>query len=262
MNQLLPSSINWATTLIMLALMPFALADPAVEKAPEKSPEKKALEALKFPGVTVNVELHCVDVEASICLDKGSLEMVACTVKTKEHESLVVVHARPMHIHTALLLLGAKNGNPASRRIIDEATRQWAESPPQGDPIEVFLVVKDAEGKMIERPVSDFISRSDEGEQTGVEKTADEKKAEKFPSTFLFAGSLLLEDGDAPRKYLADSSGSVISISTFGDELLCLAGLQSQDNGALMWEINSDEIPKKDSKVILRLRPQKRVQKK
>ena len=266
MHQLLVSSITRATTLLALALMPLALADPATtqntEKAAEPSPAKKAFEALKFPGLTVNTELRCVDVDATICLDKGSLELVACTKKTKEHESLVVVDARPLHIHTALLLLGAKNGSPASRRIIDEETRQWEESPPAGDTIEVFLVVKNAEGKMIERPVSDFITRNDDPQDAAVEKSADEKKAEKFPATFLFAGSLLLDEGKTPREYLADTSGSVISISTFGDELLCLPGLQSQENGALMWEINSNEIPVKDTKVILRLRPQKNVPKK
>ncbi len=244
-----------------LSFLSSAFADPVAEPAAAKTPETKAPPKLQLPGITLNVEQHCVDVDATICLEKGALELIACTKKTKEHESMVVVDARPMHIHTALLLLGAKNGSPASRRLIDEATRQWVDIPPQGDPIGVFLVVKNAEGKMIERPIGDFISRSDEHEGGAEEKT-DDRKVEKFPSTFVFAGSLLGDEGKTPREYLADSSGSVISISTFGDELLCLSELESQDNGALMWQVNTNEIPKLDTKVILRLRPQKPTQKK
>jgi hypothetical protein len=74
---------------------------------------------------------------------------------------------------------------------------------------------------------------------------------------FLFAGSHLRDNGKGPRQYLADLSGHVISIVTFGDELLCLPGVQSHANGALMWQVDSTHLPKVGTKVTLRLRPQK-----
>lgn len=243
--------------LIALASMSWAVADPAAKAESDKNSVNNALAALKFPGLKVNAELHCVDVDATICLDEGALELVACTKDTKEHESLVVVDARPMHIHAALLLLGAKNGSPASRRVINEETHAWQDCPPHGDLIEVLLVVKNAEGKMIEHSISDFITHMDDGDPSVGAEKKEGNKAEKFPSTFLFAGSLLIEEGNTPRKYLADSSGSVISISTFGDELLCLPGMQSQENGALAWQINAKGVTKKGDKVTLRLRPKK-----
>jgi hypothetical protein len=49
--------------------------------------------------VKINPEEWCVDVEAKVCLREGLLELVACTKDTKEHESLVVVEAKPSHIH-------------------------------------------------------------------------------------------------------------------------------------------------------------------
>jgi len=67
-----------------------------------------------LPGLVVDFQNRCVDIKATICLDEGMLELIACTKETKEHESIVTITARPMHVHTALLLLGANNGKPAS----------------------------------------------------------------------------------------------------------------------------------------------------
>ena len=74
-----------------------------------------------------------------------------------EHESIVFVAARPMHVHTALLLLGVKNGNPAIRQQIGKENPRWVDLPPRGDPINVFFVVQNADQRSVERPVSDFV---------------------------------------------------------------------------------------------------------
>ena len=238
-------------------------ADPAPETpAPPTSKEESAapnqaladaVKKLQLPGVKINLEQRCVDVDATICLDEGALEFIACTKNTKEHESVIAVEARPMHIHTALLLLGAKNGNPAMRQPLDKEMTRWQDIPPSGDPIDVFIVWKNEKGETVERPISDFIKRSDESETP-----VDENKAkEKFPHTFLFAGSQLGDASETPRKYYADLSGHVISISAFGDELLCLPEVYSQENGALAWQIDSTHLPKLHSKVTLRLRVKK-----
>jgi hypothetical protein len=241
-----------------------AFAEPAASPpaSPEKTPGQPAAEApqteFKLPGLVVNTKEKSVDVEATICLDEGALEFIACTKDTKEHESIVVVAARPIHIHAALLLLGAKNGNPAMRVPINEENTMWKDVPPRGSPIDVFLVWKDAEGKMVERPISDFIKRNrDDPEPVPAAEGEGEAEEEKFPHTFLFAGSLLGDPEKTPREYLADASGHVISISTFGDEVLCLPAFYGQDNEALMWAIDPTHLPERDSKVILRLRPKK-----
>ena len=118
-----------------------------------------AKEPFKLPGLVINAEKRCVDVDATVCLEQGALELIACTKDSKEHESVVVVEALPVHIHTALLLLGARNGNPAMRRPINKEQTLWADVPPRGDPIDVFLEFKDAEGKAVERPIGDFIDK-------------------------------------------------------------------------------------------------------
>jgi hypothetical protein len=165
-----------------------------------------------------------------------------------------------MHIHTALLLLGAKPGNPAMRKTIDEEKKSWIDVPPSGGSVDVYLVLEGKEGKRVERPISEFIARSDYMPDS--QPRADENGRDdgaKFPThTFVFAGSHLRSAGPGPRQYLSDLSGNVISISTFGDELLCLPSVHSHANEALMWQVNATDLPKVGSKVILRLRPQVR----
>jgi hypothetical protein len=234
---------------------PAPAKEPAAGSARKISPElRAALEKLKLPGVKINLEEWCVDVESRVCLTEGLLELIACTKDTKEHESIIVIDAKPSHVHTALLLIGAKPGSPAQRQAIDPEMTRFRDIPPSGSPIDVFLVFKDPEGKQVELPISDFIKPADEHDGSA-EPAADDDK-EKFPThTFLFAGSILVGEGDGPRQYLCDSNGNVISISTFGDELLCLPGFHEQANAALMWQVEGTKLPALDSKITLRLRP-------
>ena len=222
---------------------------PALAGGHTNSPAAAAVSKLKFPGLAINLEERCVDVEASVCLRRGLLELVACTKGTKEHESIVVVEAKPRHIHAALLLLGAKPGSPATRQQLGDQAERWIDVPPRGGPVDVSLVLRGEGGKWAERPISDFIIRSRP-------KSADPEP--KLPTlTFLFAGSVLHGDGPGPRRYLSDDSGNVISLSTFGDELLCLPAIHSQANDALQWQVNPTHLPAIGSNVTLRLRPQR-----
>lgn len=211
-----------------------------------------ALPKLDFPGVAINLQERCVDVESSVCLDRGALELVACTKGTKEHESIVAIEARPRHIHAALLLLGAKPGSPATRMQVGDQAGRWVDIPPKGGAVDVFLVLKGKEGMIAERPISDFIAPS----RKRSDDSASADHAAGFPThTFVFAGSVLYGDGPGPRRYASDDSGNVISLSTFGDESLCLPAIHSQDNDALMWQVNATNLPAVGSKVTLRLRP-------
>lgn len=216
--------------------------------------DKDTLQNLNLPGVTINLKARAVDIVSTVALTEGSLEFVACTENTKEHEAVITVQAKPSHIHTALLLLGAKAGHPAIRKIVGEGDDQrWLDLAPKGSSLAVSLVIPDKEGKPTERPISDFVNRLD------LEGNPDNAEAKKRLKTFLFAGSHLIGKEDAPKAYLADKSGSVISLSTFGDELLCLPQIYGHENHALQWEAKSTHLPKVGTKIILRLKPMKQV---
>jgi hypothetical protein len=223
-------------------------AEPAVEKVPADLAEK--IRNI-FPHITIDMENRCVDVEAVITLTDGFLELIACIKDTKEHESLIMVEAKPRHIHAALLLIGAKAGNPAERKPLDEQGSRWIDIPPRGQPMKVTLVYTKEGGEKVERPIRDFIAPTDN--RNGLPVPEGEK--EIFPDTFLFVGSINHGEGKE-MKYLADDSGHVLSISTFGDELLSLPGILAQDNGSLSWCAKPETVPQVGTKVILRIRPQ------
>ena len=248
---------------ILLSLFPITTRadEPGVNK---QGPMKAARKPVKLPGMVVDYfEKRCIDLEGTVCLEKGLLELIACTKGSKEHESIVALSARAMHIHMGLLLLGADNGHPAMRKPVDGKKSRWVHVPPRGDPIDVFLVVANKDGKLVEKPISDFISKSSERvdevdgavivapDQAG--KLGDEQKR-RLPHTFIFAGSHLRENGPGPRQYMADLSGNVISIASFGDELLCLPFHQTRENDALMWQVKPGTLPKVGTKITLRLR--------
>ena len=247
-----------ALSFAVLCVQPLAAEEATEKTAAEKVPADLAgkIRAI-FPGITINSEERFVDVQSVVCLAKGYLEVIACTKDSREHESIVMVEAKPSHIHASLLLIGATPGSPAMRKPSDEEGTRWLDIPPSGQAVKVTLLVTDEKGVMTERPISDFLSPSDDESSLS---DAD-KAEEKFPDSFLFAGSHTHQEGET-KTYIADVNGNVISISTFGDEVLCLSGNHVQENHALAWQINTDHIPDLGTKVTLRLRPQVAPEKK
>lgn len=233
------------------------MVESAAEESPKISPQlQAAIDKLPLPGVKINPDEWSVDVDGRVCLVAGMLELIVCTKDTKEHESIIAVDAKPSHIHTALLLLGAVPGNPAMNRPLDAEMTRFMQVPPQGGLVDVYLVIKDEEGKETEHPISDFIKAGDPYDSDP--HASEEEEDNRFSThSFIFAGSVLYDPGEGPRRYVADESGHVISITTFGDELLCLPGFHDHSNDALAWQVDGTKLPGLDSKVILRLRPQK-----
>ncbi len=243
--------------------------EPAKEPAKTETVDKKEAEKLIeltqnreeliMPGMKVLVKKGYVDVDAKICLTEGLLELIACTKDSKEHESMIAIDAKAAHIHAALLLIGAEPGNPAMRKEVQtEDGPRWIDLPPRGQEIEVFLVFDNKEGKSEEHPIKKFLIKGlDEG-YDGVPIERDKNEDRAFPThTFLFVGSHVFKDGEKDPIYLADESGNVISLSTFGDELLALPGVHEHANEALAWAVDSKHLPPLNTKVILRLKPKK-----
>ncbi len=206
---------------------------------------ERAFQKLDLPHITLNASKMSVDIEAKFCLNRGPLEMVVCLEGTKEHESLLSTRATPSHIHACLLLLKAKPGSPARKaRLAPEDGGGWVDVPPSGSRVGVSVVLTDSEGQEVELPLSRFVKRN-----------VDRDSIAQLSAVFTFAGSVLSgADGDRSR-YACDASGHVISLATFGDELLCLPGIHDKSNHALLWEIDPSSTPEKGSVAMLRLRP-------
>jgi len=214
------------------------LPAPVEEEEPVSSPVPLEDDGQRFvlPGLEVDREAGHVDLAATVCLRDGLLELVACAPGSKEHESILTVAARPTHVHAALLLLGLEPGAPKAYRRADEDS-PWVEVPASGASMEVALVLAGED----ERPLRDFLEPAYDGPRS--------------MGDFLFTGSRLRERSQGPRKYLADESGHLLSLVSFGDEVLCLAGGAAHDAGTPTWRIDATHLPPLGAAVTLRLRP-------
>lgn len=214
---------------------------------------------LIMPGLKIMIKKGYIDVDAKVCLTEGMLELIACTKDSKEHEAMISVEPKAAHIHAALLLVGAQPGNPAMRKEVQtEDGPRWVDIEPRGQEIDVYLVFNNKDGQPEEHSIKKFLIKGMEENFDGVPTEPVKKEDRAFPThTFLFVGSHVFKDGESDPIYLADESGNVISLSTFGDELLALPGVHAHANEALSWAVDPTHLPPLETKVTLRLKPKK-----
>ena len=163
-----------------------------------------------------------VVIDGYIALRAGQLEMLACPVGTKEHESVVAVFAKAQVVHAGLLAIGAKSGTPVSWDPTYKA--------PTGSEIQVYALWKDADGKKHSIDTRKWVH------ELGTEKGT-------LGTNYIFAGSKMWKDPDTgEERYLAES-GDLICVSNFATATLDVPLNSSQANSGLMFAAMTDDIP-------------------
>jgi hypothetical protein len=159
-----------------------------------------------FEDIVVYPNERRVEIRSWTCLEHGYLEQVACSPGTREHESLVVIRAKPSNIHAALLMAGFESGRPG-RWEFDPETRDVTLIQPQGDKLDVWLSYE-KDGERIVESARTWIR--------------DHHEKQKFPDTpWIFGGSMFRPNPEwmgPGEHYVADITGSIIGLVTFGDE--------------------------------------------
>ena len=172
-----------------------------------------------------------VEVPGRVALDQGWLEVAVCRRGSREHESIVVVDVEPSVVHAALLLAGFEPGSPA----VWNRRSGWTEA--TGDPIAILLQVVER-GRRRDVPLASAI-RDERGDRS---------------PTWVFAGSRFDRSTDgapADGRYVADVSGTVVGLSTFGDEVVAGREIRSPDStiDPVIWSIRRGILPPVDSEV-------------
>ncbi len=181
-------------------------------------------------GVRIDWPTLTVEVDAEVALRDGPLELFACSPQTKEHESILVVPARPLHIFQAMGLIGLNPGRPVT---FDEKQDRWLE--PTGDPLELRIRYNDGRGVHIE-PSQRWV------------KLPKSSASDPAPVlNWVLAGSRTLPDG----RYLADLDGTIACLVDFESALITLGSRHSADNEELWLVANTNEIPPRGTKVTL-----------
>lgn len=228
---------------------------PPAEASQGKSADPRVVKP--FEGITVILDEASgsrVEVAARVCLDEGFLEQVACAPRSREHESLVVVTpARPNQVHAALLMAGFNAGKPG-QWLYDNNSITTA--PPSGDKLDVWVRYSDASGKTVEHPIRQWIRGS-------VRIVGDHQPSPQYPQfpniPWVFGGSAIEQNPPfmgPGEHYVADMTGSIIGLVTFGDEVIGLSQVLSdqEEVQSPVWEVNSASIPPMETPVTLILR--------
>ena len=115
-----------------------------------------------FPGVRADLNAHVMEFDSQITpmLVKDDraplffLEVLGCSPNTREHETFVVINAKPSHIHAAMLAIGLNPGAPGFWTLKDGALIPHQ---PTGDRLRVRFVYTDKDGKQTEQDPLDWI---------------------------------------------------------------------------------------------------------
>lgn len=172
------------------------------------------------PGVRINWNLRRVEIAAEVALREGPLELLLCGVNTREHESVFVTKARPLHVFQAMGLLGLEPGLPPR---YDRAADRTL--PASGESVDIRIACKDA------------AHAESSGPEEFLRLTSDREPPP--PIRWVFAGSRFLADG----RFAADDDGSIACVVDFDSALISVDASHSSDNEVLWLEANTEAIP-------------------
>lgn len=196
--------------------------------------------------IRVNRSAVAVEFTATAVIETGFLEGYVCTVGTREHESLFAFDGKASEIHAAMLLAGFIAGTPGRWREIpnDDGSLTLELVLPTGDAVEVSVRMPDGTTHEI-----DWFVRRAPVDDAGVQASATQP-----PRQFRFAGSRFRTDRKSGREfYLADGSGSLVGLVTFGDEVVApVEVIPDQASAAApIWEVFSERMPKPGTPVTI-----------
>ncbi len=196
-----------------------------------------------------------MELSAVTCLEDGWLEQVACGAGTREHESLVVVEVRPADLHAAMLLAGFRPGRPG--RWTADAEGRTRLDAPTGDLVSIRFRWTDTEGTLREATPADWI--------------VSERGHRMDQPRWRFGGSELVDARGRPVdaraggepgaagevRYLADLTGSIIGLVTFGDEVIGLEEVipDAAAYAAPAWMVDPAAVPRPGTSVTIMLEP-------
>jgi hypothetical protein len=198
---------------------------PTREQSKAKAEEvfgvpKNATALSKDGRIWVDKQRKLVIVDGYVTLREGQLEMFACPVGTKEHESIVAVFASSQAVHAGLLAIGAKQGKPTQFEPYKPAT---------GSTIHVHVLWRDDKNQKQIKLAQHWIR--------------DIENNQEMPFDWVFAGSILYKDPDTGEESYLGDSGDMICVANFPTATLDIAVQSIAENSGLTYVAFTDHIP-------------------
>jgi hypothetical protein len=193
-----------------------------------------AIPLSKSEKVWIDPKRKAVFLNGTVVLREGPpIEMLACPVGTKEHESIIAIDAKPSTVHAGLLAVKAEEGSPV------QVEPKYV--PASGTVVDVIIEWKDADGTKHKARGQDWV------------RHIRTRKALEHP--WVFAGSGFWTDETSGREHYHGDSGDFICVSNFQTATLDLPVPSSQANADLLYEAFTEKIPPTGTAVRLVLVP-------
>jgi len=205
---------------------PAEIAEDAFAAPPESKPLTKQ-------NLWIDRQRRRVYFDGYVTMREGPLEMFACPVGTKEHESIVAALPSSLQVHAALLAVGAKAGTPVS--FVPKFV------PATGQRIRVWVCWRDEAGKFHTVDARQWVQKL----ETGAHQQQD----------WVFAGSGFWTDPHSGREYYRADGGDMICVSNFSTAMMDVPIASSADAGHLMYGPFTERIPPRGTPVRVILVP-------
>lgn len=197
-----------------------------VEKTFSDPPECKKM--VPDARIWIHRDEQAVIVDGYVCQRKAPLEMFACPIGSKEHESIVAVFAKSQYVHASLLAVGGIAGKPVSF--------EPKFTPASGSTIRVYALWYDEDGQTQATLAQNWIC------QTGTKKP--------MLWDWVFAGSKFYKDPETGTEtYMGE--GELISVANFMTSTIDVAVKSDAANAGLAFETFTDRIPRRYTPVRL-----------
>lgn len=198
-----------------------------VEKSFAEPPNTKKM--LEDGRVWIHRDEQAVIVDGYVCQRSAPLEMFACPVGTKEHESIVAVFTKSQFVHAALLAVGGVPGKPVAF--------EPKFVPASGTTVRVYALWHDAEGKTQGTLAQNWVR------QSGKDKAME--------WDWVFAGSKIYKDPDTGKETYLGNSGELLCVANFMTSTMDVSVKSDAANSGLVFDAFTERIPKRNTPVRL-----------
>ena len=229
---------------------PAPAAEPPAEPAAAPRPEEPDLETeveekdkgifLLNGGGRIYYRDRMIALNGVSLLQRGPIELFACTEGGKDHESVVRLRCHPEALNLGLILLRLKNGPPPAKLGVPAV--------PQGDRVIVTIEWRGKDGAVVARRAEELIRRVD--------------REETMPFVgWTFIGSQFLPELDpqngqpVPGRTIFAATRYRSIITTWRDGTTILDNPLPEAEDDSLYVVNVDRIPPPGTKVRVVLRP-------
>jgi hypothetical protein len=200
-----------------------------------------------------------VIVDGTVVLTQGFLEQLVCTPSTRVHESLIAIDADPRGVHAALLLAGLEPGEPGRWQEVAGAAGEWKVDRvrPTGPRVEVTVRWFSPDGAAHEAPILQWVRRANAAGDPSAPPIGGDGASP--PGHLVFAGSRIRTNTPSMgpgEHYVADFTGSVIGLVTFGDEVIAYDEVIADrvDVDPAAWVAWTERMPPEGTRIELLIR--------